>query len=999
MSILPLGRPNFSLVTVETHPKKTFSFSSGASPTGSVYVFANRSSTIRAMEIEGIPSDFTTPPFGDVAYAYLAIADTIADAKATIGAKQLAGDPYDSTTDNLLGEDGAGLMADFLDTVESRGVSRIRFAKKDIRRHIVRALPSTGTMAKNSIRKSIFEYYRREYSPLDFAFTNYNSLNFLTGANITSDSCIIYPAPTGSSTSFQYALGTNIDDLPYRPASAFTFDFYIKPGVQGLDTVGYLRAGTVMHMSSCYAISLVSGSEKNEHLQPSKFRIMLQLSHSADTPPSTLNLDIGNNSRYAGDPSGYRSYPNDLTFLSDDNSLNYNEWNHVVMRWGTSTVNDGTGSFIINDVIKGTFDCPSSSIFPQTFSRADDAGQIGANPDALFVGNYFDGPNEFGNSISQFFNTNAASMEGVTNINSYETDDPTGYGFTHPLNAEIHDIKIFKTYRDEQQILTSSFLGPDVPGNQVPRQKITATTAANPEMMFFVGPFFVRESRPRAVPISTRHYANNMETYNPINSRLSARTNIHDVNLENFTREFVQAEYPRLFGLTCSVAPYFPYHMRYMADGHGYLIESSADPSSFTGQGRQHNVPSPTKPRQVFMLGKDETARKHILKRNVTVLPCDNGKFIPNFGILASGSGFIPKGFKSSDFAAGALRFTPFSGSDIIDGFIYGKPMEHAVSDGGMLDLSIVSLDGCFGSGAFSSDPAKIYPISPQGTRYLSWPGTPSTEFGGGSTPMYWISDGTDDDGADPGTGNFIFELDACNEVGHTIDYYGITPFFPAGMSDNPAIADGIQGAADMAHSRPSYMENLLTDSASNAVVIFDISNIFFGDKIRPGSLTLKGSIGATKLTLSSPMIDTVSITLKDNGLGSLYRADTVGPPCTWSNVGTILYPEGIIVIKAPALKDIGELQFEVAFEGHRNVHVLETLLPCPAGLFTTSSNPNYKALRPSDYASEKAKQFVYITSVNLHDENLNIIAKAHLAQPLVKRADDKYMFRLKFDF
>ena len=71
---------------------------------------------------------------------------------------------------------------------------------------------------------------------------------------------------------------------------------------------------------------------------------------------------------------------------------------------------------------------PSSSIIPQSF--ADPQG----DPDGLFVGNFYEGQNkaEFSggsystlNLVSQFFNTNASSTEGVTDItNGSFVEDP-----------------------------------------------------------------------------------------------------------------------------------------------------------------------------------------------------------------------------------------------------------------------------------------------------------------------------------------------------------------------------------------------------------------------------------------------------------------------------------------------------------------------------------------------------------------------------------------------
>ena len=86
-------------------------------------------------------------------------------------------------------------------------------------------------------------------------------------------------------------------------------------------------------------------------------------------------------------------------------------------------------------------------------------------------------------------------------------------------------------------------------------------------------------------------------------------------------------------------------------------------------------------------------------------------------------------------------------------------------------------------------------------------------------------------------------------------------------------------------------------------------------------------------------------------------------------------------------------------FEGEHNIHVLEVNIPCPKGLANSSSNPNWKPYSPTDTDTENADQFTYITGINLHDENFNVIARANLAQPTVKRDTDGYLFRMRIDF
>ena len=90
---------------------------------------------------------------------------------------------------------------------------------------------------------------------------------------------------------------------------------------------------------------------------------------------------------------------------------------------------------------------------------------------------------------------------------------------------------------------------------------------------------------------------------------------------------------------------------------------------------------------------------------------------------------------------------------------------------------------------------------------------------------------------------------------------------------------------------------------------------------------------------------------------------------------------------------------YSLDFQGERNVHVLEIMIPAPAGMFNSSSNPTYQKLRPSDNVNDENAQFVYISGLNFHDDNFNIIARTNLAQPVIKRDEDKLFFRVKIDF
>jgi hypothetical protein len=184
-------------------------------------------------------------------------------------------------------------------------------------------------------------------------------------------------------------------------------------------------------------------------------------------------------------------------------------------------------------------------------------------------------------------------------------------------------------------------------------------------------------------------------------------------------------------------------------------------------------------------------------------------------------------------------------------------------------------------------------------------------------------------------------------------------------------------------------------DSSSRQVVMFNISNLFYGDRIKPNSVVLVD----TKVSGSD---DKLNVTLRDDGYGNLYRHDCSGStPATWNSVGNVFYDEGIILLKHPSLYFFGKNEFRVSFEGMRNVHVLNLNLFIPPYEFTSSSNPSFLELSSSVSLNinEEDRKFVYITSVNIHDDNLNVITKTNLAQPYKLKSSDKAMIKLKLDF
>ena len=805
MALFKLDKTYFDSFKVLAKPKREFTSSSAGGIAGAVKVFP-----LTSLGMKEIPADSGEEDGAPIAQSLETVRLEAVEAFT-------AGTP------------STGSVVAYLDAVHSASTT----GKRDKEVEVLRFEPSfkftSDTLRKRVIENVLFPFYRPKYgSACNWSFTNYHTLNFFTGEKVPSDSVLIYPA----SASFDAS-------ATYRPSGSFSFEFYINPRYTSEGIRGPFSVGTIFHMSSSYALSLVSGSAKDVNERPSGFRLMLQLSHSADVSPSEISLDSANNTR---------TTPQDLVFLSDDNSLDLNTWHYCCVRWGgTDNIQDSTGSFYIDAKERGTFDLVPSFLQHPDWTTKDIGGvshNVG-DPSALFVGNYYEGPNMETQGedsfISQFFNPTVAQRDGIQNF--YGTvgsgiPEPLTASFRHPLNAELHELKIYNAYRNDDDVLDASLYG-------------IKNVSTEPNLLFYVPPFFVKDTNTREIfqtPFQTA-YGN---TNDPFNVALSFGVGGHYLNLENFVKEFVRGSFPRLLSLS------------------GSTINDSTDWVSANGF--------------LFATGS-------IRKRNLSVLPCDNGRLLPNFSLL------------EHNVTSSALSLF--------------------VSDLGVKTLSMVSLNNLLSTGS------------------NSFPGLLNSD--------------------DPNS---------------------ISAFLAGSTPDDPALPAG----------SVLTIFNRTKDPSSNEVVFFDASNLFYGNKIDPGSYTLTD----TSVTGSGGR---VRITLKDNKRGSLYRADCTGSHPVWSSVGTLLYDEGLAIVKDPTIPMFGTDQFEVKMAGQQHIYVLQMNIPAEANSLNRSENPTYQTLNPSDLDADLDSSFVYVTNVNLLDENLNVICKSNFAQAIVKREDDRFMVRVRLDF
>lgn len=829
MAILPVTSDDVEFSTTIINPIREFA-SSSSGVTGSLRLFP-RGSTIEK-EIR---------PLGNFASSSMKDDDIDLFRREAISAVQTVG------TGSAL-----PVLEKYLQEVNQQSSS----VKKQQKINIIRFTPgvdfASNFLKKLNVKDLLMPYYRTSYPTAQWAYTNYNDLNFFAASTVPTSSVLLYPNIDNTQTPSHagYVSGT------YSLSGAFSFDFHINPRYKedGIDT-GHFKAGTIFHLSSSYALSLITGSKKDENGLPTTFRLQLQLSHSADIAPSKAIKG---------------SYPNDLIFLSDDNSLDWNKWQRVVVRWGTNLINDGTGSFNIDGVDKGTFVVPSGTIAPKTFALPLD------NPRVLCVGNFYEGSNSGSSYQAYFFSDVVASRDGLQElVNSSATQDqPVSYSFKHPLKAEVHELMIRREYLTNNQIQQTSGSGLGT---------IDAT-----KMAFYAPPFFIENTPIRRYTAGPTTYGGILQTpffeidgstNDPFNVAMAYGVDGHYINLENFVKDFANDVFPRL------------HHM----SGTAITYSTTAQPAS-------------------DILYSDPFVRR----RNLLIMPCDEGNFSPDYSLLAAQSG-----------------------SKHTDSF-------------GRLDYSIISLDNLLST-------ASLVLGSTYDTDYDS------------SLVDELIGPTPENPGLAPGAAL----LNKKSEIEKTIS------------TDEAAYDPGVQKDV------PLTIFQRTKDPSSNQVTLFNISNLYYGSRILPGTFQVTDS----SLTGSA---NRISVTLKDDGAGNIYRADALTPQCTWNSVGNIFYNEGVVLIKSPHLYFFGKDQYEMSFQGEYQMHTSKYEILAPSGLLNSSSNPTYAKVETAISASADPLDndaFIYISNINFHDENLNVVAKASLAQPIIKREGEKILFKVGFDF
>lgn len=534
MSLYRLNPDDFGYFSLKAHPRKTYVSSSVDGANGTAYVYARRSNILKDVLDTNI------------------LTDTYDDGSAE-NIRMEAASKGPGVTDI------ESIMESYLDSVRSQTVAARLNSKREIHRFVPPYEFNFEYGAKNLIRNHLMPYYRVEYPSANYNFTNYNCLNFHSDPDFPDDAVLLYPNPISGTQGSEYQL-----------SGAFAFDFWIKPKYTVDEGEDY-KAGSLLHLSGAYCISVHTGSSVDQNGKPDAFRISLQLGEDADVPPSLLDPD---------NPSNNGGF----TLSTLDNALPIGEWTHVTFTWRgyDSASLYGSGSIFLNGKESSKFNI-NSDLSLGTY-------EAGNEPSVLCVGNYYVGDNQGNNSLNRFFGNDTSEREGLYELNSSAGFfAPDVYNFSHPLNAEVHDIKIYNRHIPLQESVYLAENGP-------------SETLGLRGLRFYLPPFFTEESPFRknyggmgGVMVSP-FYAKDQSTTTPFANEMAFSCGGIYINLENYTRDFATGNYPRLWSLT----------------------------------GSAHVPPSSTELSANDFLFAEASNRK----RQGLILPSDNGNFSPNFDLL-----------------------------------------------------------------------------------------------------------------------------------------------------------------------------------------------------------------------------------------------------------------------------------------------------------------------------------------------------------------------------
>lgn len=996
MSIIKILPEHKSNSTIQFAPRRVFSSGSGGY-TGSLNVIVNRSHTQKdnVDMREGLTNEEGPQKFDENSYE--GRRDMIYNARFnTVGQGNIFSEnapPYNYELQLALLLDGAnpadtdenGIFDDYsnfppeffkkkyvqlnLNAAHSGYSDLPMHPRNAYQLHISRSVPGTNYLhpayrKKEIIRNILDPSYAVSRPHLGWGYCNFSCINFFE-TNSTELPAIVYDS-TG--------------DL-YKPTNDLNIDFKLK--------VNYspTSAGTILHLPGAFAVSVVTGSSVDALNRPTHYKLLLQLGtdSTGSIDPDSVDLRVGNQSR--GNTQIYQSIEN----------ITSSYWHHCSIRYSDIS-NARTGSFYIDGRHSGDF-LPTSS-----FSIASGLNQTA---DTLNIGAFYTGSME---ASKYYFGVPAKTNQGVEETPDGLTANATFTLFDKPteettiaLTDYESTTAIFEVDEDNDGTTTAGAValngiaaaGGGAAGTiadlvakiNLNAFKITAVATTSTQITLTqdagnsVGnTVFILSDADNWGTVSSGSIPAGFTgggrgtPGNYFKNPLSAE--IHELKISDYSvgrkkvRELVTTPVTSsdglLFHLPVLYTPAAPKNY-YNAMFGDLLTETDSGTYSKTLQEFYENIPVSVSKRFDSPFNTHHANIGGFLNINAQAFLMDfaNGKY-PYMHNLADNLQSHSSGHELSSswylFDVHQRRNTVIMPCD--DG---NFARTYDVYSGSHLTGSVVKADR---------------------------PGILKLDNLGGFASNYDSKLCLVDEGW-----NHSITTEQPESAKLSATTRRVAGATPAQTSSMPSIRFFDPAQYGLVGS---------PEKASSLISIFSIPVLFYGNRLRPKSIKMKSHLYKGGGSIVGSGMDKrfdegsdhrMEVNLCDDGYGNIIRCDTSGSVATANSVGTVYYEDGIIALKSPHMYSFGQHNYTLDFEGEQNTHILELLVPVGRNQFNSSSNPNYNAYKPLADANEEADSFIYLSTLNLHDSNLNVVGKARFAQPVIKRINDRYMIRVKFDF
>lgn len=207
------------------------------------------------------------------------------------------------------------------------------------------------------------------------------------------------------------------------------------------------------------------------------------------------------------------------------------------------------------------------------------------------------------------------------------------------------------------------------------------------------------------------------------------------------------------------------------------------------------------------------------------------------------------------------------------------------------------------------------------------------------------------------------------------------------------------------------YPTKQLVQQPISRALVLSVPSGMFGRQIK------RGSVRVTDNAFSSQGIRRV---LVDDGRGGLYvsgsvfhtasMADEEYVGVAWNKVGNVFYNEGLVVIKDPALLDVGaswttdsnspDALIQFSFRGDSRIPVKTLTARIDRGDLNASLNQTFwREEEDGSRIPRHQNGTLYVTTVGIYNSSRELVGVARLAEPLRIRPRDRLSIKLRMDF